>query len=81
MSNERILRFRLSVGDMIYDDLDEYFMDSCKSNCFAEYMGWVYIEFEDHTFEPSLQRIPTSLWFVGKTFLNDNQETNEKCGI
>ena len=32
----RILPFRLSVGDMIYDDLGEYFTDPCKRNCFAE---------------------------------------------
>ena len=30
-----ILPFRLSVGDMIYDDLGEHFMDICKHNCVA----------------------------------------------
>ena len=33
---QRILPFRLSVGDMVYDDSCEYFMDPCKRNCFAE---------------------------------------------
>ena len=30
-------------------------------------MSWEYIKFEDHTLGPSLHRIPTFLWFDGKT--------------
>ena len=36
LTRRRILPFRLTVGDMIYDSVCEYFTDPCKRNCFAE---------------------------------------------
>ena len=36
LTRRRILSFRVSVGDMIYDDFGQYFTDPCKRYCFAE---------------------------------------------